>query len=235
MTEIARETFYSHFGADGKVRRSALIDFMQDCCTISRSEDCVIGPIMRSGEALLYVAYRQVDLLSQPEYREKLTVRTHLFESRRVYGKRSTVILGADGRLCARSYLVSTLVYADTRRPINLPKDKNDALILAPAIEMEYTPRKIDIPGSGGTHLPPFTALGCQADTNGHINNARYVDLGDELIPRDAEVKQLRCEYKASFMPSDRIYPAVYEKDSSTVITLSDDAGNICSVLEYIF
>ena len=81
MTEIKRRTFYSHFGADSTMRRSAMVDFMQDCCTISRNEDAVIGPMMKSGEALLYVAYRQVDILSQPKYREELTVRTHQLNS----------------------------------------------------------------------------------------------------------------------------------------------------------
>lgn len=235
MTEIKRRTFYSHFGADSTMRRSAVVDFMQDCCTISRNEDAVIGPMMKSGEALLYVAYRQVDILSQPKYREELTVRTHLFETRRVYGKRSTVILGEDGRLCARSYLISTLVSSGSRKPINLPQEVNDSIVLAPAIDMEYTQRKIKLPDSPGEVKPAFTATRAQADTNGHVNNARYIDLGDEFVPTGAEVVRLRCEYKASFMPGDKIIPTVYPTDTGAVITLSNEAGELCSVMEYIW
>ncbi|MBR6103104.1 MAG: hypothetical protein IKP95_11795 [Ruminococcus sp.] len=235
MTEINRELHYSHFGADSKMRRSAVIDFMQDCCTVSRQNDPVIGPMMRSGEALLYVAYRQIDLGELPRYREKVKVRTHLFESRRVYGKRSTVIIGEDGRLCARSYLISTLVSAETRKPLNLPPEVNDRLELAPPIEMEYTDRKIRLPASEGEVCAPFTALRCQADTNGHINNARYADLADELIPAGAEVKRMRFEYKASFMPGDKMLPAVYRSEGSDIITFSNEAGIVCSVIEYIY
>ena len=235
MTEIKRRTFYSHFGADSTMRRSAMVDFMQDCCTISRNEDAVIGPMMKSGEALLYVAYRQVDILSQPKYREELTVRTHLFEARRVYGKRSTVILGEDGRLCARSYLISTLVSSGSRKPINLPQEVNDSIVLAPATDMEYTQRKIKLPDSPGEVKPAFTATRAQADTNGHVNNARYIDLGDEFVPTGAEAVRLRCEYKASFMPGDKIIPTVYPTDTGAVITLSNEAGELCSVMEYIW
>ena len=232
MTEIKRETYYSHFASDSRMRRSAMIDFMQDCCTISRSKDTVIGPMMKSGEALLYVAYRQIDFISEPKYREELTVRTGLFESRRIYGRRTTVILGEDGEVRARSYLVSTLVHSDTRRPINLPKDVSDRLELCPAAEMEFTARKIEIPDIPGKEHPAFTALKCQADTNGHINNARYADLADELIPAGTDIRQMRFEYKASFMPGDRIVPTVYESESGYVITFGNEAGDICAVAE---
>ena len=233
MTEIKRETYYSHFDAAGKMRRSAVIDFMQDCCTISRSSDKVIGELMRSGKALLYVAYRQLDMISQPRYREALTIRTGLFESRRVYGRRATLMLGEDGRLIARSYLVSTLVDAVTRRPLNLPKELSGALKLTPPPEMDFTPRKITLPENGGQDFPPFTALRCQADTNGHINNARYADLCDELIPADADISQLRFEYKSSFMPGDRIFPTLYALPDGSIITLSNEAGEVCAVSEY--
>ena len=235
MTEIKRETYYSHFDINSHMRRSAIIDFMQDCCTISRSSDPVIGELMRSGKELLYVAYRQLDIISQPRYREELTVRTGLFESRRIYGRRTTEILGADGAVRARSYLVSTLVNAETRKPAGLTKEQNDRLELCPQAEMELTPRKITVPETGGREAPAFTALRCQADTNGHINNARYADLGDELIPADAEVKRMRFEYKSSFMPGDRILPVVYDTDSGCVITLSNDSGEVCAVVEYCF
>ncbi len=235
MTEVSRETYYSHFDLNSRMRRSALIDFMQDCCTISRSSDKVIGELMRSGRALLYVAYRQVDIISQPKYRERLTVRTGLFESRRVYGRRTTVILGEEGELRARSYLVSTLVDAQTRKPLNLPKEQSDALELSPAAEMEFTPRKINVPSEGGREAPAFTALRAQADTNGHINNARYADLADELIPADAAVRQMRFEYKASFMPGDLIIPRVYDTAEGCIMTFSNSSGNVCAVVEYLF
>ncbi|SDB20666.1 Acyl-ACP thioesterase [Ruminococcaceae bacterium FB2012] len=235
MTEIKRETFYSHFDVDSRMRRSAIIDFMQDCCTVSRSADPVIGELMRSGKALLYVAYRQIDIVSQPRYREELTVRTGLFESRRIYGRRTTVILGGDGEVRAKSYLVSALVDAVNRKPLNLPKEQNDRLELCPPAEMELTPRKITVPEEGGRVCPAFTALRCQADTNGHINNARYADLGDELIPAGAEVTRMRFEYKSSFMPGDRMIPTVYDTETGCIITLANDAGNVCAVIEYVF
>lgn len=234
MTELLRVPQYSHFGADSHMRRSALIDFMQDCCTVSRREDKAIGQMMIKGEGLLYVAYRQLDIVSQPRFREQLTVRTQIFESRRIYGRRTTVILGEDGRLCAASYLVSTLVNPDTRRPINLPSEINDRLELAPPFEMELTDRRIKLPDTEGEVCEPFKALRCQADTNGHINNARYADLADELV-RDGEVKRMRFEYKSSFVPGDKIIPTVYRTEHSDFITLSNEAGNICTIIEYIF
>lgn len=235
MTEIKRETYYSHFDVNSRMRRSAVIDFMQDCCTISRGSDQVIGELMRSGRALLYVAYRQIDIVSQPRYREELTVRTGLFESRRIYGRRTTVILGEGGEVRAKSYLVSALVDANTRKPLNLPKEQNDRLQLSPAADMEFTSRKIAVPEGGGRGCAEFTALRCQADTNGHINNARYADICDELIPEGAEVRRMRFEYKSSFMPGDRILPVVYDTAEGCIITLSNTAGEVCAAVEYCF
>ena len=147
----------------------------------------------------------------------------------------SFVPLTEDGRLCARSYLISTLVSSGSRKPINLPQEVNDSIVLAPAIDMEYTQRKIKLPDSPGEVKPAFTATRAQADTNGHVNNARYIDLGDEFVPTGAEVVRLRCEYKASFMPGDKIIPTVYPTDTGAVITLSNEAGELCSVMDYIW
>lgn len=235
MTDIIRPTYYSHFGADNRMRRSAIVDFMQDCCTISRQSDKGIGPLMREGKALLYVAYRQVDILSEPLYREELTVRTGIFESKRIYGRRCTVITSGDGSVRAISYLVSTLVDPVTRKPLNLPDEINDRIELTPAPDMELTQRKIRLPDVSHESFPEFKAMLCQADTNGHVNNARYLDLGDELVPKDKTAFRIRCEYKASFMPGDRIIPAVYRTDSSVFITLSNAEGQICSVMEYVY
>lgn len=235
MNEIKRKTYYSHFGADNRMRMSAICDFMQDCCTISRQTDRGIGPLMNEGRALLYVAYRQIDLISQPIYREELTVRTGIFENRRVYGRRCTVITGENGETRAVSYLVSTLVDPVSRKPLNLPDEVTSLIELTPPPEIELTPRKIRLPDVQPVGFPPFVAMRCQADTNGHMNNARYLDLGDELIPRDREIKRIRCEYKASFMPGDKIVPAMYLTDGSAFITLSNEDGAVCSVMEYVF
>lgn len=235
MTEIKRPTFYSHFGVDNRMRRSAIVDFMQDCCTVSRQADKAIGPLMNEGKALLYVAYRQLDILSEPLYREELTVRTGIFESKRIYGRRCTVITGSDGTVRAMSYLISTLVDPETRKPINLPEEINNRFEFTPAPDMELTPRRLRLPEVTPEEFPAFTALRCQADTNGHVNNARYLDLGDELIPRDREIRRIRCEYKASFMPGDKIIPHVYRTDTSTFITLSNEDGLLCSVMEYVY
>lgn len=235
MTEIKRKTYYSHFEAFDRMRLSSICDFMQDCCTISRQTDNGIGPLMNEGKALLYVAYRQIDLISQPVYREELTVRTGIFENRRVYGRRCTDITGENGETRAVSYLVSTLVDPVTRKPLNLPDEVTSLIELIPPPKIELTPRKISLPDiQPEVHLP-FTAMRCQADTNGHMNNARYLDLGDELIPHDREIRRIRCEYKASFMPGDKIIPAVYLTDGSAFITLSNESGAVCSVMEYVF
>lgn len=235
MTEIKRPTFYSHFGADNRMRRSAIVDFMQDCCTVSRQSDRAIGSLMNEGKALLYVAYRQLDIISEPLYREELTVRTGIFESKRIYGRRCTVITGSDGDVRAMSYLISTLVDPVTRKPINLPEEINSRFEFTDPPEMEFTPRRLRIPDVQPKEFPAFTALRCQADTNGHLNNARYLDLGDELIPRDKEIFRIRCEYKSSFMPGDKIIPLVYHTDTSIFITFSNSDGLLCSVMEYVY
>ncbi|MBR1764030.1 MAG: hypothetical protein IJ746_01410 [Ruminococcus sp.] len=232
MYEIKRTVYYSHIGADRQMRRSAMVDFMQDCCTLSRAHDSVIGPLMKQGR-LLFVAYRQLDICRLPEYLEELTVRTYLFESRRVYGRRCTELVGQKGEICARSYLVSTLVNGDTLKPALMTPEEDRAIELLPAPEgYELTDRRISIPEGEPKAFEPFTTLRCQTDTNTHINNARYFDIVDELLPPGTAVKRVRCEYRSSVMPGDKLIPQLWERDGVYTARLLTEEGAPAAILE---
>lgn len=232
MYEIKRTVYYSHIGADRQMRRSAMVDFMQDCCTLSRANDAVIGALMQKGR-LLFVAYRQLDLYRLPEYLEELTVRTYLFESRRVYGRRCTELIGQNGEICARSYLVSTLVNGETFKPALMTPEEDKALGLLPAPEgYELTDRRIALPDGEPKRFESFVTLHCQTDTNAHINNARYFDIVDELLPAGTKVSRVRCEYRSSVMPGDKLYPLLWERDGVYTAELLTEDGTPAAILE---
>ncbi len=232
MYSMKRKLYYSHFGADRNMRRSAMVDLMQDCCTLSRSNDKVLAPLFEEGR-LLFVAFRQLDIYRQPQYLEEVEVRSHIFESRRVYGRRCTEIVGENGEVCVRSYLISTLVNGETFKPTLLSQKDDEALeVLPPPEGYELTDRRIALPKSEPRRFEPFTTLRCQTDTNTHINNARYFDIADELLPAGADVRRIRCEYKSSVMPGDKLFPELYEEDGKYTAVLLTESGEPAAILE---
>ena len=75
---------------------------------------------------------------------------------------------------------------------------------------MEYCPRKIHLPDNM-TVSAPYTVIPTDIDTNGHVNNARYIELAWSRLPenliRSDHIWRIRAEYKKAAMLQDKIHP----------------------------
>ena len=62
-------------------------------------------------------------------------------------------------------------------------------------LEMEVLPRKIPLPEQM-EERECFAVRRSDIDTNEHVNNCRYVQMAQEVLEEEIEVKHLRVEYK---------------------------------------
>ncbi|MCL2107984.1 MAG: thioesterase [Oscillospiraceae bacterium] len=192
---------FSSLDADGKIRLSALFDFIQDNTDFHFHEMTYLWDYFMNEKVGMFVVSRQLDIVKLPEYGEELTIKTFTHECKNTYGGRNNLIYSEAGELCVKANSVGAFVDLKTSRPLKIPAEILAQIPIEPKIDMEYLPRKIKIdnektPEFCGT----FQIRNYHIDANRHVNNARFIDIAQEFLPQlnptNCEIKQVRIEYK---------------------------------------
>lgn len=233
MYEMTREVYCSNIGCNGCVRNSSLVDLLQDCSLRHLETDPVLSPFFERENCLMFLTSRQLDIIRMPEYSEKLTIRTWCYELNRAYGLRNTVIYGEDGLPCVKCNTGGAFVNLETQRPVKITAELADAVDKSPKLDMEYMPRKIRIPDREADITENVAVLKCFIDMNGHVNNARYIDIADEYLEDDAKVGRIRIEYKVPLKRGDDVVAKVYHEENHLLVSLEDIHNRAYCICEY--
>ena len=100
-------------------------------------------------------------------------------------------------------------------------------------LQMDYKPRKIMPPTTDGRKEESFMIKKSDLDTNGHVNNAKYVAMALEYVEEADKIKSMRVDYRKAAFYGDRIFPVVYEENNMTVVELQKEDGEIFVVVEF--
>ena len=71
-------------------------------------------------------------------------------------------------------------------------------------------------------------------DGNKHMNNAWYVAIGEEYLPRDWKFTRVRIEYLLPAVYDDVMRVERYAVDGGYVVVMRREDGKIYSVVEFI-
>ena len=100
-------------------------------------------------------------------------------------------------------------------------------------LEMDYKPRKILPPATEGRKEDSFMIRKSDLDTNGHVNNAKYVAMALEYMEETQNITSMRVDYRKAAFYGDRIFPVVYEEDNKTIVELRSEEEEIFVVVEF--
>jgi acyl-ACP thioesterase len=222
-------------GWDNKVKAGAVADLLQDCSGFQIDTLDKVREYFDRENAGFSLISRQIDILRLPEYGETVTISSIPYACKTVYGYRNTYITDENGTFLVKAYCIGAFANLNTGRLTKAPDGILPQLSSAPAIDMEYTPRKIELPD-----VPPVEA-GCTEvgryylDQNRHVNNARYIDLSGEFLPEDIEYNRIRIEYKQAAKRGDVVACRLYRAGNSVTTELYDknNEKTVFSVVEY--
>ena len=196
MEPIHRQTFEitaHHTDCFGRAKASVLLHFAQEaagqhCLVLGTDWDAL------SKQHLFWAVIRQrMQITRLPVLGERLTVETWPMPTTRSAFPRSTVAYDENGREVFRA--VSLWVLMDTRTRAMILPAKSGIVV-----EGALRGTELAAPGS----IAPRTLHNAQSrsvcftdlDRNGHMNNARYLDWIDDLLPsayhKDHPVQELR-------------------------------------------
>lgn len=233
MFETDRKIYCSQIGESGVVRNSGLVDILQDTSDQHLMNHPVLAFFFRETGSVMFLTHRQVDIIRRPKYGEHIHTKTWTYELNRMYGSRNTIVLGEKGDVCIRSIAGGAFMDISTGRPIRVSADLIAQVRSYDKLDMEYLPRKIDIPDSDPSIISQVPIRRCDIDMNEHVNNARYFDITDEFFNECHKAKRLRAEYKFPIKRGDIVYAYRYETEDGCIVTLKDENGRAYCTVSY--
>lgn len=172
-----------------KLRTSRLFEILQTVCVL-HTEELGAGRTKTLDHGILWVVIQQeVHITRMPEYDEEITVETWPGKTMHVLFPRYFRVLDNSGNVLVNGSALWTLIDAKTRslvfpdqHQIEIPGEEQEGQAPLPrVVKREDT-----------DHTVSFTVPYSYCDLNGHMNNARYLDLVEDVIPAAAEGRCLR-------------------------------------------
>ena len=234
MHTTTRKVEISNIGKNGKMRLSAMLDFMQDIDFAHLQNEPALSEFFAEQGNVMFLVSRQADILRLPEYGEELTVSTWCYELKRMYGFRNTVLKDSSGNICVQAYEVGAFAQLPSQRPVKIEQEVADRVLKGEKLDMEYTSRKIALPDTAPDKTSELIVYDSFIDMYGHVNNARYTELAEDFLPEGREVSRLRAEYKAP-LKKEKAGANVWLDENALTVEIINAEGKRCCVLEYKF
>ena len=218
--------------SDGRLKLYSALQMMQDCSEMWIDSEPGVKQYFTEQNMAQLLAFRQVEIIRVPNYKEELTVTTSVYGMKPMLGFRNTFIRDAAGQPCYKTWSMGAFVDLANGKLKRVDDATIASMTLEPQLEMTYRDRRIILPKEEGQTLEPIKVLRADIDYNKHMNNANYVRMAMELLPEDFVVKGLRVEYRVAAKLGDMLIPTIYRIDGSVVVALKV-GGEAAAIIEF--
>ena len=203
------------------LRSSTLFELMQEA-SIRHTEELKMGREMTLDRGLLWmVTHQQAEITRMPAYDELITLESWPGKTMHLLFPRFYRVLDEKGNTLLRASALWALVDQGTRRMV-FPDRYGvviEGVVTGNEIDLPSTPRRAEA-GESRAFTVPFSYV----DLNGHMNNTRYFDLAEDLIPAAAEgrsVRRIAVEYANEARLGDTV-TVTTERDGGTFYISGD-------------
>ena len=232
MYEIKTRIRYSETDSEEVLTPIGIIDYFQDVATF-HSEDIGQGGklMLEKGYAWVLCSW-QVDIRRYPVFGEELIVGTIPYEFKGCTGMRNCYMKDERGEVIVRANSIWAFMDMNAQKPIKVPEFVSSAYGYGEKLDMEYLPRRIDIPNEGGEVLDAVEVGNERLDILGHVNNGQFVRVALSCSRKEDRPKRIRVEYKTQAHAGDVFVPVRFENEDTEIITLKSPEGGIYATLE---
>ncbi len=231
MYQFDSRVRYSETDVQGRLTVPSIINYLQDCSTF-QSEDIGMGiGYLKEQHRAWWLSSWQIVIDRYPQLGERIVMSTWPYDFKGIYGYRNFTIQDEAGNYLVRANSIWFFVDTETGRPARVTEsDIRGYGVREPRLEMEYAPRKINLPEEFETG-EPILVMKHHIDSNNHVNNAQYVAIARELLPDDFQVGELRVEYKKAAVRGDYMVPRIGRQDGGVTVALCDEGGSPYAVI----
>ncbi len=224
---------YSETSENGELTIPGLINYFQDCSTF-HSEKVGQGiKTLKEKNRAWIIVYWQIEILRLPKLAEEITTYTMATGMKGLCAKRNFYMKDKEGEVLARADSIWVLMDTKRMRPTKITPEDIRPYSKDEPLSMEEKSRKIDLP-ENMKECPPIQVGKEHIDTNGHVNNCRYIQMVFQLLNEDVKPVGLRVEYVKSAVEGDMICPKIAVEENRIVAGLLDTKGRPYAIVEIV-
>ena len=181
-----------YYEADYKERllSTSLMNYFTDIA-MEHSRECGVGLNYLKERGLAWVIYKyDIEILGEAYILDKLKVTTEAYGFNKFIAYRSFRVVNQKDELIAKGNSIFLLINSKRRRPVRIDGDFYEAYGIPQEEirELKFTNiHKLREPQEERAFQVRYTDI----DTNGHVNNVKYIDWLIEAIPVDI-IKELK-------------------------------------------
>lgn len=224
---------YSETDQNGELSLSSVINYFQDCSTF-QSEEIGLGLArLREKKRAWLVSYWNIVIRRKPRLKDPVTVQTWAYDFKGFYGYRNFSLNDQEGN---RLIMADSLwIYVDTQtgHPVRIDQEELERYGREQRLDLEKTSRKISLP-EGLTEKERLHVPRHLLDTNGHVNNGKYIQLALDCLPENFRPSRIRAEYRKQARLGDQMILCTAAADGKTYTTALNDAkGSPYAIVEF--
>ena len=225
---------YSETDANEYLTPEGILNYFQDCSTF-QSEDIGFGVEKLKEEKIFWVLnFWQIVIKRRPRLGEKILVGTLPYEFKSSIGFRNFILKTEKGEELAIANSIWTLLNKENHFTKVSP-EMEAAYRIEDRLEMDYAPRKIEIPKEEFGNYVIRDAIEIKKhhlDSNFHVNNGQYVKFAIDFLPENVEICEIRAEYKMQAVLGDIIIPKIYLQENKYTITLNNTDNKVYATIQ---
>lgn len=219
MFSFKERVRYSETDENLQLSMAALINYFQDAATFDSEEGCCNMKYLREHKLAWLLTSWQVEIEHLPVFGENITIKTVPYEFKGFMGLRNCTLEDEKGNIIVKANSIWTLTDMEKLRIVKPSQEVLNGYTLGKKIDMNYKGRKIVLQGEAERKEEILIGQH-QIDSNGHVNNAQYVNIAMNLVPKGVQVAELRVEYKNAAYCGDIMIPVVYQQDQVIQVQL---------------
>lgn len=223
---------YSETDRTGHLNVPGVADYFQDC-SVFQSEELGVGVsyLAQKNRAWVLNAW-QIVIKRLPKECEGVKVGTWASGFDKIYGTRNFTMKSMEDEMLAYANSIWVYVDAESGRPVSPDEEEIRRYQPEAPLPMEYEKRKVK-PVKEWEDRPPVHVKRQWIDSNGHVNNSRYIKAAYNEIPEGMEIHQIRAEYKKQALEGDVLYPRYGTDHDRIVIALCDEEQKPYAMVEF--
>lgn len=245
--KIEFEVHYHEVNPREEATSLTILRYLEDAA-IAHSESVGYGVGRLKSEQRAWILNRwHLQIERYPVYGEKVIIETWPSNFERFYATREFLIINQNLEIIGRATSLWIFINTQSKRPLRIGPEFQDAYGLEPlrAIEDSF----------GQLHIAKESEDGCEReqtflvrrsdiDTNGHVNNANYLQWMLEVIPeeiyQDKRLASLEIIYKKETTYGSSIRSRCYVKSSEYINpeylqVILDDAGHELAIARTVW
>ena len=233
MYQLKSKVRYSEANADSRLTYHALLNYLQDASTLHSEKLGESGADLRKQNMAWILSFWQICMEEMPNLSEDIVVSTWPYSTKGLFGLRNFCMENAEGKCIVKANSIWVLVNAETGKPIRITDEVSSHYPDEPKLEMDYCDRKIAIPKEY-EEKAPIVVPKYFIDTNQHMNNAKYVMVAEEYLPKGFSVREIRVEYKNAAVLGDVLVPRVTLTETDATVVLADENGSVYATVLFL-